>query len=220
MSFRLNYFYIRQDLNSSDAAGDKTVCICRGADTMTDPAIAGALAQRKQLEAKLTECEAKIKRLRAQLADTNRFIAQWEKFSGRQALPVEDDDHLFQGLNVSQNGTDSKQPTWVRNPKKEDVAEAARSVIGAHGEPMARSDLFKALYGRGIILQGADPEMVLSTMLWRMRNRIVRLKGGGYWLADHPWKPAGYEPGQNTDQDAMAEMDYDEASHAISGDAE
>lgn len=155
---------------------------------MSDPAIAGALAQRKQLETKLAECEAKIKRLRAQLADTNKFIAQWEKFSGQVAFDLGDQLTPATSTNPSQNGTDSQSRARVRNPKKEIVARAVAEILQAAGSPMSRADLFKALEEKGIHISGADPEMVLSTMLWRAGGqfRIERLKGGGYWFSDKP----------------------------------
>jgi hypothetical protein len=47
----------------------------------------------------------------------------------------------------------------------------------------------------GIVISSeTDPEMVLSTMLWRMRDRIARLKTGGYWLAEKAYPEAAYDP--------------------------
>ncbi len=49
--------------------------------------------------------------------------------------------------------------------------------------------------------------MVLSTMLWRMKDRIVRLPQFGYWIADKEYVPAGYDPSAPYDGDAeSAEM--------------
>ena len=59
---------------------------------------------------------------------------------------------------------------------------------------MSRSDLFKSLADRGIVLHGKNPEVVLSTMLWRMKSEIVRLQPYGYWVADKPFEKAGYHP--------------------------
>ena len=85
---------------------------------------------------------------------------------------------------ISEGAAQKKAPgCW----KKEEVAEAARSIIQERGEPVSRA-VFNALAERGVIISSeTDPEMVLSAMLWRMKDRVVRLKGGGYWLAD-----AGY----------------------------
>jgi hypothetical protein len=81
-----------------------------------------------------------------------------------------------------------------RNSKKEEVADAAYEIIRERGEPVSRSDLYKELIARGLRIEGSDPEMVLSTMLWRMKDRVVRLKSGGYWLADEKNEAAGYDP--------------------------
>ncbi|WP_375598313.1 hypothetical protein [Devosia sp. Naph2] len=86
----------------------------------------------------------------------------------------------------------------ARNPKKEEVAKVAREIIEEAGHPLNRGDLFQRLQSKGIDLQGANPQMVLSTMLWRAGEKagIVRLKrsGGGYWLKERPWPDAGYDP--------------------------
>ena len=58
-----------------------------------------------------------------------------------------------------------------------------------------REELFPALIEKGFVIEGNDPHMVLSTMLWRMKDKakIVRLRGGGYWLADRPLpEPGGF----------------------------
>jgi hypothetical protein len=59
---------------------------------------------------------------------------------------------------------------------------------------MPRKALLKAVTERGIILSGKDPGMVLSTMMWRMRNEFVGLPRWGYWLKDRPYEPAEYHP--------------------------
>ncbi|WOJ88876.1 hypothetical protein RZS28_13805 [Methylocapsa polymorpha] len=150
---------------------------------MTDPAITNALAQRKHLEEKLAECEARAKRVRAQLSDINKFISQWEKLSGQPAF---NSVTTVDKGNLSQNNTDSGLSSRLRNPKKEKVATLVREILEERGRPMMRADLYKALQSRGIQIYGNDPEMVLSTMLWRVGEefKIGRLKSGGYWLSD------------------------------------
>ena len=59
---------------------------------------------------------------------------------------------------------------------------------------MPRKALLKAVTERGIILSGKDPEMVLSTMMWRMQDEFVRLPRWGYWLKNRPYEPAEYDP--------------------------
>ena len=74
------------------------------------------------------------------------------------------------------------------------VAGYAAEIIVQTGRPMKRTELFNALKARGIHLHGKNPGMVLSTMLWRMRSKIVRLHHYGYWVADQPFPLAGYDP--------------------------
>ncbi len=59
---------------------------------------------------------------------------------------------------------------------------------------MTRTALYEELGRRGIRLFGKDPVMVLSTMLWRSQERIVRLPNHGYWPAERTYEPAGYFP--------------------------
>lgn len=59
---------------------------------------------------------------------------------------------------------------------------------------MPRKELFNALAKEGLVIHGKDPEMVLSTMLWRASDTIVRLPPHGYWPKDTPFSPAQYDP--------------------------
>jgi hypothetical protein len=97
------------------------------------------------------------------------------------------------------------------------VAEAAREIISEAGEPVMRDVLYFLLAERGIHIHGKDPRMVLSTMLWRTNDQVVRLKGGGYWLADMPYEPAGYDPEEEA---VRVERRVEEELKAIGDDAE
>ena len=59
---------------------------------------------------------------------------------------------------------------------------------------MSRDDLFAALTEKGVIIHGKEPPVVLQTMLWRMSDRIIHLKGFGYWSKDQAYEPAAYDP--------------------------
>ena len=89
------------------------------------------------------------------------------------------------------------------NPSKEEVAAKVKVLILERGLPIARNDLFEALESRGIIIRGADPKVVLGTMLWRTED-IIRLRGHGYWLKDRSFAPAGYNPKRPL-EDTMSE---------------
>jgi hypothetical protein len=174
---------------------------------MEDTAIKNARERFNEISSTIASLEGKIAELREEREHIEKFIEMWHAFA---AVPIrmppakdEDGDHRESRKEPVKRATG--------NPKKEVVAEAAREIIAERREPVPRSDLFKALTDRGIILQGADPEMVLSTMLWRMRDRVVRVRGGGYWLAEVPYPDAGYEPGvDHTGFDSLLNKPVDE----------
>jgi len=152
---------------------------------MADKAYENAMARRDELARAINEAQQRIEGWRAELRGVDTFLEQWRKFAGEESVVV---DSMLSDID----------PPWIakrmRNSKKEDVAEAAYEIIKEHGKPMPRSDLYDLLIARGIVLNGSDPQMVLSTMLWRMPDRIKRLKKGGYWLADVPFKGGGIDP--------------------------
>ncbi|GJL94823.1 MAG: hypothetical protein DHS20C05_12280 [Hyphococcus sp.] len=161
---------------------------------MTASPIEKAKEFRKQLLNRLSELKKQRKSVEKQLDDVDKFIAMSE------ALEADDIEALevFTGVPNESGTSKSKTNRKHRNSPKEEVAEAARVLIAANGKPMPRSDLFSALVERGLIIEGQNPEMILSTMLWRQKDKVVRLKGGGYWLAERPWKAKDYEPSAET----------------------
>ncbi len=81
------------------------------------------------------------------------------------------------------------------NSNKVDVAEAAYKLIKMRDKPIKRDELYDLLIQQGVIINGKNPKMILSTMLWRVKNSgVVRLKSGGYWLKDRRYPPADYIP--------------------------
>ena len=153
-----------------------------------DDALTNATAARDKLASEINTKVQEVEDLRRRLSRVENFIGQWHEFAGTApntstsaALPVDSGDIR------------PERPRTTGNPKKEDVAAAARVVIGSLGGPIPRADLFKALAARGVVVRGADPEKTLSTMLWRMRHRVAVVKGG-YWLAEVPNPEIGYEP--------------------------
>jgi hypothetical protein len=43
-------------------------------------------------------------------------------------------------------------------------------------------------------MPGDDKPRYIGTIMWRHKDRFVNLKGHGYWVADEPYEPAGYDP--------------------------
>jgi hypothetical protein len=157
---------------------------------MADYALENAKSKREQLLAQMKDLQRQRDAVSAELDRVDRFIHDWHEFAGGTA-PVNYEEGEQSGNNA---GESNSRRSRVKNPKKEDVAEAARAIIQERGGPIMREELYALLADRGIHIQGKDPQMVLSTMLWRMKDRVVRLGGDGYWLREVPYEPAQYHP--------------------------
>lgn len=161
---------------------------------MTDKALKNAERKRDSLAAGINSLVQRMEELKRDLAKIDAWIAQWHELAGTLAATEKTDLASMFGPDSDDDGEPKKRRA-TGNPKKEDVAEAARKIIKERGQPVSRSDLFKALADMGIVISSkTDHEMVLSTMLWRMRDQIARLKTGGYWLAEKAYPEAGYDP--------------------------
>ena len=131
----------------------------------------------------ITDATAKLQGLQAEQAEVEAWIAMWHRFSGTD-VPVAAERNEI-GLPVVKR----KRP---KNPDRIEVVDKAVEIIRAHGKPLGRKVLFNALAENGVVLKGKDAEMVLSTMLWRSKDRIVRLVPHGYWLRDESYPEADY----------------------------
>ncbi len=153
---------------------------------MTDVAIKNAVARRDQLGKDMAETQQRLDDLRRELAKVDKFIESYREFAN---LTEE------QELDLLGPPSDALtlEPT-IGNPRKEDLAPIIREMILEAKKPLSRNAVFAGLELQNIFLKGKDPKMVLSTMLWRMPDKFVRLQGHGYWLADTPYEPASYLP--------------------------
>ena len=162
-----------------------------------DVALRNAQARRAEVVAKLEAAQQQVQIFGTALADIDRFIRDWHRFAGTN-LKLSDPEPVLKGtldrIIDQHEATEVRRTRVTGNPRKEEVAEAARAIITERGEPVSRPDLYKALLERGVVVRGTDPEKTLSTMLWRTEGQIVRVRGGGYWLADVPYEAAGYDP--------------------------
>jgi hypothetical protein len=151
---------------------------------MSDHAIKNAVSEKREIQLRIEKYERAIKRAKLQLIEIDKFISQWEKFSGQSAANISAVVSLKDKEHSARNLANPHELAKIINPAKEDVAKAALDIIQAAGQSVTRSDLFSKLKLQGIEIKGHNPEMILSTMLWRMRDLsgIVRLKSGGYCL--------------------------------------
>lgn len=159
---------------------------------MENSAFDKAVLRREELQQKVRELNLEVKFTENEIAQLTSFINLYIELS----KPVE--ATIVRHLQPIRRAIDLSVPEKPRkatgNSKKEEVAEAARAIIEARGEPVSRADLFKEIVSQGYTIKGTDPEMVLSTMLWRMHDRVTRLKSGGYWLTDKPSPDGSYTP--------------------------
>ena len=158
---------------------------------MTDTALENANMQKKQIHSEIEITQDRLSVLQDRLRSVERFIEQWHNFAtGGEITFNEKSSHEEN----KEGPAVAVRRRTVGNSRKEIVAETAIQIIAQRNEPVGRSDLFRELTSRGIVLNGKDPEMVLSTMLWRMKDSIVRLANGGYWLADKSSPDGDYQP--------------------------
>ncbi|TAV50394.1 hypothetical protein ELI30_19785 [Rhizobium leguminosarum] len=129
-------------------------------------------------------------RAQANLNTINKFIAEMEAAAKTLA-------ELDEGvpLNPVENSEDTpkirkrSRPaalafTSKKNPDKRDVAAQVAAMLMDSDKPLSRREIYENLKAAGIEIRGKDPEMVLSTMLWRAGEEfsIENKKGMGYIL--------------------------------------
>lgn len=173
---------------------------------MSDQAIQNAVRSREECLAQIAVAEKQIAEWKAKAERAERFIKDWEEFSGMSAPASE----------AAAPSTVSP-PAKPKNPRKEDVAEAVRSIIIERNTPVPAPRLLTLLAEQGIVLHGQDRAAVLQTMLWRMRHRVVNLAGLGYWPQEAPYPRGGYDPSKVAppDADPADDDDSDEEAKAL-----
>ena len=130
----------------------------------------------------IADSQAKIASHDKELAELQGWLSMWHKLTGTENPKAAE--------RIVPN-----PPPRIRRPKNPDrevVVEASLQIIRERIEPLSRKELFDALAARGLDIQGKDPEMVLSTMLWRSQDKIVRLPNHGYWPKETDYPPANY----------------------------
>jgi hypothetical protein len=162
---------------------------------MSDKALENAEMQRAQLLEQRAALREQLVLVEGKLASAERFIYDWHQYAGTA-------ESAFANTPATPRRmvAEYEPGTWIpkkrRNTKKEIVAAEARQIIEERKVVMSRTDLFNELVARGCIIEGSEPEMVLSTMLWRTKDthHVIHLRNVGYWLAELSWLPAMYSP--------------------------
>ena len=148
-----------------------------------------------QLRASLTDEQDLLKQhlndVRQKLSEVERFLSEWRKYAGVEDAPAADDAPPV--VQAEEPQAVKVEPEVVavprsrpKNPDKGLIGDKVEEMLTAFGKPAQRDYIFNELEQQGIVLNGTDPKMVLSTMLWRMKDRFKRIPGRGYWFADQP----------------------------------
>jgi hypothetical protein len=151
---------------------------------VSDAAIEKARQRREELADKINAHNQALEGFRRELSDVDAFIRAWHMYAG-------------DGQGDPQN-ENKAEPAEGKKPK---ATNLPKQIIGAHvesflrlrGRPALRKEIMAHLREQGITIHGRDPDMVLSTMLWRMPARFQRVQPHGYWLANGP------SPGEDAD---------------------
>lgn len=157
---------------------------------MSDIAIRNAEARLDSINSKIRGLEGEkrqvlelIGRAESEKLELQNFIDTWYKIA---EIPRKDSKEQIMDIVDRANSK-------ISNPSRQEVAKAAVEIIESVGRPMPRRELFQALKASGIVIAGKNAEMVLSTMLWRTKDVIVRLPPPyGYWPANQDFAEANY----------------------------
>ncbi|MDY8109127.1 hypothetical protein U0C82_08210 [Fulvimarina sp. 2208YS6-2-32] len=189
---------------------------------MSDHTFAKARELRAQLEARIQEYTEKLEVWKAERDRIDSLIQGWEEI---QNLDV---DAVLEGrsqnlrnlwgktrfvpprlisrpmhrkprrINVETELSLEQSDRSGSNSRKEDVAAVARLIIMNRGRPVDRETLLHQLREYGLVIEGANPEKAMNTMLWRTREKpeygVIGLRGYGYWLRERAYEPADYDP--------------------------
>jgi hypothetical protein len=140
---------------------------------VTDKPLKNAERKRDSLAAEINSLAQRTEELKREIAKIDDWIAQWHEFAGKdEAATAAPESH-------EPAPPAARSARTKGNPSKEEVAAKVKELILERGLPISRNDLFESLESRGIIIRGADPKVVLGTMLWRTEG-IIRLRGHGY----------------------------------------
>ena len=140
-------------------------------------------ARMTDLERRIADLRDAYDRAKAEVGRMLAFAEVYSELTGKpQTVSAQEIDSVIEPL---------RRP---KNPPRELVVANVLDIIHDLNRPASRKELFDALASRGILIEGKDPEMVLSTMLWRSQDRVVRLPSHGYWPTRLQYEEADYYP--------------------------
>lgn len=143
---------------------------------------------------RIQEIKAEIASLERERVEAERFIADYERWSGTHVVRPGAVNHV-------ENGTHrAARPVTNRRLSPTELADKAETLILENGAPMTRGQLAKRLEEHHIVLPGATPEdkaRYLGTIMWRNNDRFGNFGNGqGYWPRHVSNEAFGYTPGK------------------------
>jgi len=163
-----------------------------------------ALVSAKRILRRRAEIRSEIQRLTSRIQEAaiqlGRLESEAAYLDGALEFGYQTESSLSEAplpppVRTAESGLPHTSP---QNPDRKVVASRSLELIAAAGRPLSRKALFKRLRDEGLEVYGKNPLMVLSTMLWRERDRIIRIPGFGYWPVGKPYPPGDYFPDQTT----------------------
>ncbi|MGO8069706.1 hypothetical protein AB9E28_29790 [Rhizobium leguminosarum] len=148
-----------------------------------------------KLKSLLNQAYEQRVKIQGHLETLNKFISEMEAAAKTLAeldegVPILTVDK-FESKAASKNAKHARMVG--KNPDKRDVAAQVAAMLFETDKPMSRREIYNKLKEQGIDIQGKDPEMVLSTMLWRAGEEfsIENKKGIGYILKGKDYHTLG-----------------------------
>ncbi|HVV78557.1 MAG TPA: hypothetical protein VHD59_02940 [Pseudolabrys sp.] len=169
------------------------------AKASSDPAFVNAQERRDTIVSELSLAQQKVDELRKELARVDQFLRDWRAFAGE----IEEEPEF---------AMTADSPPVGKNPDKQLIGDLAEASMVTKGRPIPRRELMEDLKKNGVFLHGKNPDMILSTMMWRMQDRFVRIPGFGYWFRDEIYTPAKYRPGSIPDTRFLSKEQQAEAA--------
>jgi hypothetical protein len=161
------------------------------AETIKDAAFLNAFARRDHARDRILEINNKLNELmalRVKLAQdyekADAFLDTWYEMAG---LP--NPKYVERKESKPAPAVIEEREKRPQNPNRRDVTLKAVEYIREAGRPLSRAEIWERLQNDNVVIHGKNPEMVLSTMLWRTKDLIRRLRGGGYWPVGDPPPP-------------------------------
>ncbi|WP_108262273.1 hypothetical protein [Mangrovicoccus ximenensis] len=143
----------------------------------------------------LTELKKRRELLRSQLSKIEEAIVQYEQWAANVSSLLSDGTeaaakvHSVGGAELAPDDMQEAPQTSVK-----DFEEISLDLLAEIEHPLQRGELLNELESLGVVIHGKDRATIANTMAARLSrmDKVVNLKGYGYWLASREYSPANY----------------------------